>query len=93
MLLSPTASGKSLIVYLLTRFNQLRIKNKILIIVPTTSFVEQLYKDFKDYGYNSDKYVHRIYQGTSKDTDKQIIISTWQSIYNQPKKWFSVSLI
>lgn len=88
LLLSPTASGKSLIVYLLTRFNQLRIKNKILIIVPTTSLVEQLYKDFKDYGYNSDKYVHRIYEGHSRDTDKQIIISTWQSIYNQPKKWF-----
>lgn len=89
LLLSPTASGKSLIVYLLTRFNQLRIKNKILIIVPTTSLVEQLYKDFKDYGYNSDKYVHRIYEGHSRETDKQIIISTWQSIYNQPKKWFS----
>ena len=88
LLLSPTASGKSLIVYLLTRFNQLRIKNKILIIVPTTSLVEQLYKDFKDYGYNSDKYVHRIYEGHNRDTDKQIIISTWQSIYNQPKKWF-----
>ena len=88
LLLSPTASGKSLIVYLLTRFNQLRIKNKILIIVPTTSLVEQLYKDFKDYGYDSDKYVHRIYEGHSRETDKQIIISTWQSIYNQPKKWF-----
>ena len=88
LLLSPTASGKSLIVYLLTRFNQLRIKNKILIIVPTTSLVEQLYKDFKDYGYDSDRYVHRIYEGHSRDTDKQIIISTWQSIYNQPKKWF-----
>ena len=88
LLLSPTASGKSLIVYLLTRFNQLRIKNKILIIVPTTSLVEQLYKDFKDYGYDSDKYVHRIYEGHSRETVKQIIISTWQSIYNQPKKWF-----
>ena len=88
LLLSPTASGKSLIVYLLTRFNQLRIKNKILIIVPTTSLVEQLYKDFKDYGYDSDRYVHRIYEGHNRDTDKQIIISTWQSIYNQPKKWF-----
>ena len=88
LLLSQTASGKSLIVYLLTRFNQLRIKNKILIIVPTTSLVEQLYKDFKDYGYDSDRYVHRIYEGHSRDTDKQIIISTWQSIYNQPKKWF-----
>ena len=89
LLLSPTASGKSLIVYLLTRFNQLRIKNKILIVVPTTSLVEQLYKDFKDYGYDSDKHVHRIYEGHSKDTNKKVVISTWQSIYTQPKKYFS----
>ena len=90
LLLSPTASGKSLILYLLVRFNLLRLpKNKkILIIVPTTSLVEQLYKDFKDYGYNSDRNVHRIYQGHDKDTNKRVIISTWQSIYNLPKKWF-----
>ena len=92
LLLSPTASGKSLIVYLMLIFNLLRLKekkqDKILIIVPTTSLVEQLYKDFKDYGYNSDRNVHRIYQGHDKDTNKRVIISTWQSIYNLPKKWF-----
>jgi superfamily II DNA or RNA helicase len=92
LLLSPTASGKSLIVYMLVRFNILRLKdkpnNKILIIVPTTSLVEQLFKDFKDYGWNPDKNVHRIYQGHDKETDKNVVISTWQSIYNMPKKWF-----
>ena len=73
-------------------FNLLRLKeskqDKILIIVPTTSLVEQLFKDFKDYGYNSDRNVHKIYQGHDKDTNKRVIISTWQSIYNLPKKWF-----
>ena len=91
LLLSPTASGKSLIVYLLVRFNILRLKEdkkKILIIVPTTSLVEQLFKDFKDYGWSPEKYVHRIYQGHSKETNKPVIISTWQSIYTQPKKYF-----
>ena len=92
LLLSPTASGKSLIVYLMLIFNLLRLKeskqDKILIIVPTTSLVEQLFKDFKDYGYNSDRNVHRIYQGLDKETSKRVIISTWQSIYNLPKKWF-----
>ena len=92
LLLSPTASGKSLIVYLMLIYNLLRLKekknDKILIIVPTTSLVEQLYKDFKDYGYNSDRNVHRIYQGHDKDTNKRVVISTWQSIYNLPKKWF-----
>ena len=93
LLLSPTASGKSLIVYLMLIYNLLRLKekknDKILIIVPTTSLVEQLYKDFKDYGYNSDRNVHRIYQGHDKDTPKKIVISTWQSVYKLPKKWFA----
>ena len=90
LLLSPTASGKSLIIYFLVRFNLLRLDKdkKILIIVPTTSLVEQLTKDFKDYGWDSEKNVHKIYQGHEKDTDKRVIISTWQSIYNLPKKWF-----
>ena len=93
LLLSPTASGKSLIIYLIMIFNLLRLKeskqNKILIVVPTTSLVEQLFKDFKDYGYNSERNVHKIYQGHDKETNKRVIITTWQSIYNMPKKWFS----
>ena len=83
LLLSPTASGKSLITYLLVRFNILRLKEqkkKILIIVPTTSLVEQLFKDFKDYGWSPERNVHRIYQGHDKETAKPVIISTWQSI-------------
>ena len=92
LMLSPTASGKSLIIYLMVRFNLIRLKeeknDKILIVVPTTSLVEQLYKDFKDYGYNSQRNVHRIYQGHEKETDKRIVISTWQSIYKMPKKFF-----
>jgi superfamily II DNA or RNA helicase len=93
LLLSPTASGKSLIIYLILIFNLLRLKdtkqNKILIIVPTTSLVEQLFKDFKDYGYNSERNVHKIYSGHEKETNKRVIITTWQSVYNMPKKWFS----
>src|SRR6056300_1088760 len=93
LLLSPTASGKSLIIYLILIFNLLRLKDnkqyKILVIVPTTSLVEQLFKDFKDYGYNSERNVHRIYSGHEKKTNKRVVITTWQSVYNMPKKWFS----
>jgi superfamily II DNA or RNA helicase len=84
LLLSPTASGKSLIIYLLVRW----FSSKTLIIVPTVSLVSQLQKDFKDYGFESDKYVHEIMSGREKTTDVPIIISTWQSIYKMPKKWF-----
>ena len=66
-------SGKSLITYLLVRFNLLRLDKKILIIVLTTSLVEQLFKDFKDYGEGQqEKNVHRIYQGHGKETNKEL---------------------
>ena len=88
MLVSPTASGKSLIIYALIRFYNYLLKDKkILILVPTTSLVEQMYSDFIDYGWD-DKYLHRIYQGHEKDTDKPVIISTWQSLYKLDKKYF-----
>ena len=88
MLISPTASGKSLIIYALIRYYNLLLKDKkILILVPTTSLVEQMYSDFIDYGWG-DKYLHRIYQGHEKDTDKPVIISTWQSLYKLDKKYF-----
>jgi superfamily II DNA or RNA helicase len=65
---------------------------KGLIIVPTTSLVEQLYSDFADYsshnGFYVDQYIHRVYQGKDKVSDKKLIISTWQSLYQMPKEYF-----
>jgi superfamily II DNA or RNA helicase len=84
LLLSPTGSGKSLIIYLLTRFYNM----KTLIIVPTTSLVSQLTSDFEDYGYNTEKNVHQVYAGQAKDSPKKITISTWQSLYKLPKSYF-----
>lgn len=85
--LSPTGSGKSLMIYSLVRYYHATDK-KILIIVPTTSLVEQMVKDFTDYGWNADEYIHKIYSGQEKNSDKPIIISTWQSIYKFPKRYF-----
>lgn len=88
ILLSPTGSGKSFIIYNLMRYALEATEGNILVIVPTTSLVEQMYKDFEDYGYDVDKYCHRIYSGKEKVTDKRIIISTWQSIYKFGHEWF-----
>jgi superfamily II DNA or RNA helicase len=88
ILLSPTGSGKSFIIYNLLRYCYEVTDGKILVIVPTTSLVEQMYKDFADYGYDVDEFCHRIYSGKEKVTDKRIIISTWQSIYKFGKEWF-----
>jgi len=87
LLLSPTASGKSLILYCIIRYLQLENKRGLL-IVPTTSLVEQMYKDFEDYGYNSEQYCHRQYSGKEKHTNKFLTITTWQSIYKNHGEYF-----
>ncbi len=61
ILLSPTGSGKSLIIYALMRYLISSFEQDVLVIVPTTSLVEQMYNDFKTYGYDVEKYCHRIY--------------------------------
>ena len=85
-LVSPTGSGKSLVLYVIIRsLIQIAIKQKqkLLIIVPTTNLGE-LYSDFQDYSEKNkwpvDKYCHRIHQGLEKTTNKPVIISTWQSL-------------
>lgn len=91
MLLSPTASGKSFIIYNIMRYLTLN-KRKCLIVVPTTSLVEQLYSDFEDYAaavsWRVEDHCQKIYSGFSKHVTCDVVISTWQSIYKQPKEWF-----
>ena len=87
LLISPTASGKSLIIYCLVRYYQM-MELKTLILVPTTSLVEQMYKDFEDYGWSSGTYCQKIYQGYDKKVTKDVVISTWQSIHRMPRQYF-----
>lgn len=91
LLLSPTASGKSFIIYTAMRWHVER-NRKCIIIVPTTSLVEQLYTDFEDYssanGWKVSANCQKLYSGFSKDFTKDVLITTWQSVYLQPKAWF-----
>jgi superfamily II DNA or RNA helicase len=88
LLLSPTGSGKSFIIYLITRF----YPQRKLIIVPTISLVHQLEKDFKDYSGQPGFRTLKISGDTNKDwvhrIDEDIVITTWQSIYKMPRDWF-----
>ena len=89
LLLSPTGSGKSFIIYLITRF----YPQRKLIIVPTISLVHQLEKDFKDYSGQPGFRTLKITGDTNKDwqhrIDEDIVITTWQSIYKMPRPWFT----
>jgi superfamily II DNA or RNA helicase len=94
LLLSPTASGKSLIIYLAIRYYLDVFDGNVLLIVPTTSLVEQMYSDFGDYSrkdtWSHEENCHRIYSGREKiGVQQRVIISTWQSIYKLPANWFS----
>tara|TARA_Y100000592_G_C5472153_1_gene320121 strand:+ start:1178 stop:2551 length:1374 start_codon:yes stop_codon:yes gene_type:complete len=95
ILLSPTGSGKSYMIYALARFWYAMLTDgrsfpkggRVLVIVPTTSLVEQMHNDFVNYGMPEGG-MHRIYSGKDKAVDAAIVISTWQSIYKLPKVWF-----
>jgi superfamily II DNA or RNA helicase len=94
ILLSPTGSGKSLIIYMLMRWMLQNSTKKVLVVVPTTSLVQQMYADFEDYStydesFDVEKEVHRIYSGKPKmNMSQRVFVSTWQSIYKLPGVWF-----
>lgn len=96
LLVSPTGSGKSLIIYELLRWyldNTKAPAKKAIVIVPTTALVEQMYKDFSDYSskdesFNAEEMLHKIYSGQEKETDAPVIITTWQSAITMGPKWF-----
>ena len=91
LLLSPTGSGKSFIIYTVMRWLVAKGK-KCILIVPTTSLVEQMYSDFEDYSsenkYGVSRHCQKLYSGFTKDFSKDVLITTWQSVYLQPKSWF-----
>ena len=87
LLISPTASGKSLMIYALVRYFVAK-QQKILLVVPTTSLVEQMYKDFEDYGWDPKNHCHRIYQGRERTNVNEVTITTWQSVYNLDSSFF-----
>ena len=84
LLLSPTASGKSLIIYILVRV----WRTKTLILVPTTSLVSQMYSDFQQYGWDVANNCHTVFAGRDKGSELPVIISTWQSLYKMPQQYF-----
>ena len=88
-LVSPTSSGKSLMIYVLMRWYQ---EHKGLVIVPSIGLVGQMESDFRDYGYTGN--IHLSTQGLSKENNIpcDLVITTWQSLNNgktkMPKKWY-----
>ena len=87
LLISPTASGKSFMIYTIVRFF-VGLNKKVLLVVPTTSLVEQMFKDFQEYGWDAQNYCHRIYAGRDKTNVNEVTITTWQSVYQLDRGFF-----
>lgn len=85
--LSPTSSGKSLMIYLIMQNYYQAFQYRTLIIVPTISLVHQMAGDFEEYGCDPEM-IYKIQGGVEKNTDKPVVISTWQSLQNLPQEWF-----
>lgn len=96
VIVSPTGSGKSLDIYTIIRLILLAQNNQtesssILLIVPSVSLVEQMFSDFREYGWvDIDKYVGILYAGKEINLEKPVLISTWQSVYKRPDSFFKL---
>lgn len=84
IILSPTGSGKSSIIYQLIRYWLDSHEDKILLIVPNLSLVNQMKADILDYSALDDTFneedIHIIKGGTNKDGPGRLYIATWQSL-------------
>ena len=79
LLISPTASGKSIcIAYIINELIRKKKTKKSLIVVPTTSLIWQFYDHMIEYGID-ENLIGKFY-ADSKDWDKPVLISTWQSL-------------
>lgn len=88
VMLSPTASGKSLMIYMIARYLN-KLGHRVLVIVPTINLVNQMAKDFSQYNKGRELSMHKILAGKEKNSKADIVISTWQSIVKMERSWFA----
>ena len=102
---AATSAGKSYIIYMIFRW-ALTQNIKTMLVVPNIMLVNQMYQDFKDYGFSEiDDYIVRIGgEHCKNDAEKRElfadnltggkhIISTWQSLYNSPDLFSTIGCI
>jgi len=84
LILSPTSSGKSAIMYMISQLTH----GRTLITVPTISLVNQLRDEFIFYGADPRSIQTINMHAPDKDIRAPIVISTWHSVYELPTEWF-----
>ena len=71
-------------IYSIVRYHVERGQNT-LIVVPTTSLVEQMYKDFEDYGWDVGSYCHKIYAGRERRLIPKLLLLPGSRSTNSPE--------
>jgi len=92
LIVSPTGSGKSFIMYCAIRA-YLTSGLKGVLIVPTQGLVEQMYKDFQDYStknkWDVSEHVQKLYHGYDPLFTSDLLITTWQSLITLDPEYLS----
>jgi superfamily II DNA or RNA helicase len=96
LLISPTSSGKSLIMYLMIRtYLEYLNPSKILLVVPNCDLIKQLGQEFKDYSRNDIDFIaenevleYVTKKGDKNDYSKKIHIMNYQGIKDKPASFF-----
>lgn len=86
LVVSPTSSGKSLIIFLISRWLAAK-KVRHLVIVGRKGLALQLRDNFTEYGGSPDE-TAILMAGKNRDTQATCVIATWQSIRNMSAEWF-----
>ena len=88
LLVSPTASGKSLVAYVVARF-LVDHGMRVLIVVPSKSLVKQMIGDFIDYR-SGGNFAEGVVGGVDRSKlTTPATVSTWQSIYKEDSEFLS----
>lgn len=88
--LADTGAGKSVVIYCVVRFLYELKDEPILIMAPSIMLVSQILTDFQSYGWKeAGEVCQQIMEGRPKARRKPIIISTWQSLKDMDKEYFS----
>jgi superfamily II DNA or RNA helicase len=90
LVLSPTSSGKSMIMYLAARYIMAKHKKRILIIVPNKTLVEQMREDFVEYATDGwgPTDIHAIYAEQEIWTAHDVVVSTYQTAVKLTTEWY-----
>lgn len=79
IILAATNAGKTFIAAALANLYNSYLGNKVIVIVPNQDLISQTIEEFEVFDLDVGEY-----SGSRKDINHEIVISTWQSLQNNP---------